>query len=129
LARLIHWATERGDVQVQYGRGAKYGTVQFKLYRDGAALSALMISLGKIYVPFDFMGSQAPFGDSRDARDELRRRINEAVPAAAIPAEEERLNPSFDLTALADERNRDAFLKAIEWAFDEAHRAQTLAPT
>jgi hypothetical protein len=51
------------------------------------------------------------------------------VPAAAIPAEEERLNPSFDLTALADERNRDAFLKAIEWAFDEAHRAQTLAPT
>jgi hypothetical protein len=68
--------------------------------------------------------SQAPFGDSREARDELRRRVNAAVPDAAIPTEEVRPRPSFSVTALADEQALEGFFGAMEWAFDQAVEAQ-----
>jgi hypothetical protein len=68
--------------------------------------------------------SQAPFADSRESRDELRRRINEAAPAADVPPEEERIRPSFKLGAIADEQVRRGFFAAMQWAFDQALQAQ-----
>jgi hypothetical protein len=104
------------------------GHAQIRLGDDGALLTAFNVwSYGAVEIPFDFMisafqrnGSQTPFGNSREARDELRRRINDAVPGANIPSEDDRIRPSFGLTALANEDVRYAFLAAVEWAFDQA---------
>jgi hypothetical protein len=123
---LIGWANAREEVRVDYGRGGEWGSVQFKLVRDGSVLlSPLNLrSSGRIEVRFDFMGSQPPFGNSPKSRDELRRRLKQAVPLADIPAEGERARPTFDLDLLTDKQARQGFVSAIEWAFDEARRAQ-----
>jgi hypothetical protein len=125
---LIDWADGRDGVRVLYGQGARSGSAQIRLGDDGALLTAFNVwSYGAVEIPFDFMisafqrnGSQTPFGNSRQARDELRRRINDAVPGANIPSEDDRIRPSFSLTALADEDVRHAFFAAVEWAFDQA---------
>lgn len=103
------------------------GSAQIWLDRGGASLQAFRVwSYGSVEIPFDFMGysGQAPFGASRTARDELRRRINEAVDGARIPPEERRPRPSFSLKELSGEDARSRFLNAVEWAFDQAHQAQ-----
>lgn len=131
---LIAWAEAHDGVRVEYGKGVRSGSAGIRLDRGGTALHAFNVwSYGAVEVPFDFMGytSQAPFADSRSARDELRRRINEAAPGARIPTEEQRPRPSFSLNARRDEHARKLFLDAIEWAFDQAHEAQsprTLTP-
>lgn len=66
-----------------------------------------------------------PLPERRSARDEPRRRINQAVPGARIPTEEQRPGPSFSLNALGDEHTRQRFLDAIESAFDQARQAQS----
>jgi hypothetical protein len=83
-------------------------------------------SYDAVEIPFDFMRDlgHAPFADSRESRDQLRRRINEAAPVANIPREEERIRPSFKLEALADEQTRQRFFAAMQWAFDQALQAQ-----
>lgn len=124
---VIAWANGRNGVRMSYGQGAQSGSAQVWLEQDGASLNALRIwSYGSVEIPFDFMGymSQAPFDDDREARDELRRRINAAVPDAAIPSEEVRRRPSFPITALDDEQARKEFFSAMEWAFDQAVAAQ-----
>jgi hypothetical protein len=68
--------------------------------------------------------SQARFAESRSARDELRRRINQATISAQIPPEEQRPRPSFSLNALSDEQTRKRFLDTIEWSFNQAQQAQ-----
>jgi hypothetical protein len=125
---LIAWAEARHGVRVIYGKGAQDGSAGIRLDDDGASLHAFNVwtSPGSVEIPFDFMGSlsQAPFAEHRKVRDELRRRINKAVPNAEIPAEEQRPRPSFSLHALGDEHVRRGFLDTIEWAFDEARQAQ-----
>ena len=124
---VIDWAKARDGVRVVYGKGARDGSAQVGLEQDGASLSAFRVwSYGRVEIPFDFMRylSQAPFSDSRAARDELRDRINAAVADAQIPSEALRPRPSFGLAALADEQARQGFFAAIEWAFDQAHQAQ-----
>jgi hypothetical protein len=94
---------------------------------DGATFHAFNVwTYGAIEIPVDFMGlnRQAPFAGDRAVRDELRRRINQAVPQARIPPEEQRRRPSFLLTAVADETVQRGFLGAVEWAFKQAHTAQ-----
>jgi hypothetical protein len=123
---LIEWAKGREDVQLDYGRGAQTGSVHFRLQHGRARLlTAFTIwTDGTVAIPFEWM--QSPFFDSRSARAELRRRINEGAPAADLPPEppeQRRTYPSFRLSALADEQARQGFLAAIEWAFDEARRA------
>jgi hypothetical protein len=126
---LIDWAKGRDGVRLLYGHGARSGSAQIRLDDGGALLlTAFNVwSYGAVEIPFDFMisafqrnGSQTPFGNSRQARDELRGRINDAVPGANIPSEDNRIRPSFSLTALADEAVRQAFIAAVEWAFDQA---------
>lgn len=124
---VIGWANGRNGVRIRYGQGVQSGSAQVWLELEGASLNALRLwSYGSVEIPFDFMGymSQAPFGDSREARDELRRRVNAAVPDAAIPTEEVRPRPSFSVTALADEQALEGFFGAMEWAFDQAVEAQ-----
>jgi hypothetical protein len=124
---LIAWAGTRPDVRVDYGQGPQSGSAQFKLLHEGATLlTAFNIwSDGRVGIMFDYMHNQAPFADSREKRDELRRRINEAVPTANIPSEEQRRRPTFSLRALADEPARQGFIAAMAWAFDAARKAQT----
>jgi hypothetical protein len=126
---LIAWAEAHQRARVVYGKGARDGSAGIRLDHDGASLHAFNVwtSPGSVEIPFDFMGSfsQAPFAERRSARDELRRRINEAVPGAKIPTEEQRPRPSFSLNALGDEQARQRFLDAIEWAFDQARQAQS----
>jgi hypothetical protein len=113
-------------VSLTYGTGLKWGSALVKLQRDRTVmLNAFhMYSDGWLHVPFSYMHSQPPFGASRESRDELRRRIREAVPEAAIPAEEERENPSLSLDQMADESVRAAFVAAFEWAFEQVRNAQ-----
>jgi hypothetical protein len=124
---VIDWAKARDDVRVEYGRGSREASAKVRFDHDGAALTAFNLwSYNAVEIPFDFMRdlSQAPFADTRESRDELRRRINEAAPTANIPVEEERIRPSFKLEALADEQARQGFFAAMQWAFDQALRAQ-----
>jgi hypothetical protein len=123
---LIEWAETRDGVRVDYGRGAKDGSAGIRLDRDGASLHAFNVwSNGSVEIPFDFMRmGQAPFDSDRHLRDELRRRVNEAVPGARIPSEEKKIRPNFALSALRDDSTRHEFCGAIEWAFDQAVAAQ-----
>jgi hypothetical protein len=92
-----------------------------------AALHAFNVwSYGSVEIPFDYMRdmAQAPFDRDRELRDELRRRLNEAVPDARIPGEDKRIRPSFALSALRADSTRQEFYGAIEWAFDQAVAAQ-----
>jgi len=75
---------------------------------------------GSLQVDFSAM----PFAESRELREELRRRINEAVPEANIPDEGEKRHVRwFSLAALSDKQVRDEFLRAVEWAFGQLRRA------
>jgi hypothetical protein len=53
--------------------------------------------------------------------EELRRRINGAVPAADIPPGA--ALPNFQLSALLDMHTLQCFLVTMDWALDEARRA------
>jgi hypothetical protein len=98
----------------------------FAFRANDASLHAFNVwSNGRVEIPFTFFGlGDAPFDRDRGLRDELRRRLNEAVPDARIPGEDKRPNPSFALSALRDDATRQGFYGAIEWAFDEVVAAQ-----
>jgi len=65
---------------------------------------------GSLQVDFSAM----PFAESRELREELRRRINEAVPEANIPDEGEKRHVRwFSLAALSDKQVRDEFLEPL----------------
>jgi hypothetical protein len=124
---LIEWAETRDGVRVDYGQGARSGSAGIRLDRNGASLHAFNVwSYGSVEIPFDYMRDmgQAPFDSDRELRDELRRRLNEAVPDARIPDEDRRIRPSFALSTLRDDSTRQEFCDAIEWAFDQAAAAQ-----
>jgi hypothetical protein len=70
------------------------------------------------------MGGQPPFGASRAARDELRRRISEALPTKTLATETEATNPGFKVSELVDPSSFHGFIEAIEWGFQEARNAQ-----
>ncbi len=127
---LIEWAEARDGVRVDYGQGARSASAGVRLDRDGASLYAFNIwSYGSVEIPFDFMRDmgQAPFDHDRELRDELRGRVNEAVPDARVPGEENRMRPSFALSALREDSKRQGFCGAIEWALDQAVAAQSAA--
>jgi hypothetical protein len=116
---VMDWAKDRDDVRIGYGRGAKDGSAMIRLENKHVSLAAFNLwSYNAVEIPFDFMRAfdQAPFADRRESRDQLRQRINEAVPGAHIPPEGQRPRPSFELDALADEPSRLGFLAAIQWA-------------
>jgi hypothetical protein len=122
---LIEWAESKQppDVRVTYGTGRDYGSAIVKLHGERAApLTAFLVwTDGSLQIDF----SSAHLPASRELREQLRRRINDAVPDADIPAEGERPRVlSFGLGALSDQGVRDGFFRAIEWAFGEARRAQ-----
>jgi hypothetical protein len=126
--RLIEWAEAHEGMRVEYGEGAHEGSAAIWLDRDGACLRAFFIwTYDKLEIPFGFMGVDDPFRRDRALRDELRRRLNEAIPDASIPDEDKRRRPSFTLSALRDDSTRQAFFGAIEWAFDQAVAAKVEA--
>ena len=121
---LFGWAEPHPAVSVDFGKGATNGTATFRL-QGGAVLTAFRLwSDGGLQIPFSFMGDQPPFGASREARDELRRRISEALPDKNLRPEEETTNPGFKVPLLADSAVFDGFIAAIEWAFEQARAAQ-----
>ena len=124
---LIDWAEseDRPDVLATYGTGSGSGSASIKLHRGNVRLSTAFSvwTNGSIQFPFYYLN--APFTESRDLREEFRRRINEAVPDANLPPEGAKTYaPSFSLDALADKQTLQRLLRAVEWAFDEARRAQ-----
>lgn len=125
---LIDWAEseDRPDVLATYGTGLVFGSASIKLHRGSVRLSTAFSvwTNGSIEFPFHILN--APFSESRDLREEFRRRINEAVPDANLPPEA--IAPSFSLAALADKQTLQRLLRAVEWAFDETRRAQAPPP-
>ncbi|HTZ06677.1 MAG TPA: hypothetical protein VMB53_13155, partial [Gaiellaceae bacterium] len=92
------------------GRGAQFGSARVLVEREGLpTLRAFRLySSGQIEIPLRRVQSDA-------VRDELRHRINEAVPGVSQgPA------PTFYLDALGDDHTRERFFAAMEWAFDHA---------
>jgi hypothetical protein len=127
---LIDWAESesRPDVRVSYGTGSGLGSASVRLHRGNVRLSTAFSVWTDGSIQFPFYHLNAPFSESRDLRDEFRRRINEALPNANLPPEGEKLDgPYISLGALSDEQTRQRLLKAIEWAFDQVRRAQALS--
>jgi hypothetical protein len=122
---LINWAEsdDRPDVRADYGTGMVRGSASIKLApgRTTLCTACALWTDGTVQIPFIYLGS--PFSESRDARDELRRRINDAVPEADIPTDDAITAPDFSLRALSDERARRDFLGVVEWVFEQARQA------
>jgi hypothetical protein len=123
--QLIDWAEsdDRSDVRADYGTGKDNGSASIKLApgRNTVSTAFSVWTDGSVQIPFYYLG--APFTESRDARVELRRRINEAVPHAGIPIDDKMTGPTFSLRVLSDKQVRQRFLEVIDWVFSEARRA------
>jgi len=107
---VLRWARDHDDVRIEFGRGAQFGSARVLVEREGLpTLRAFRLySSGQIEIPLRRVQSDA-------VRDELRHRINEAVPGVSQgPA------PTFYLDALGDDHTRERFFAAMEWAFDHA---------
>jgi len=124
---VIDWAKAHEDLKVEYGRGGQSAHATLRFKQGSATLTPLRLrSSGLAVIPFDVMGRTTPFSN-RASRAELRRRLNDAVPAAQITAEGKATSRGrFRLEALSDEEVRQAFFGCIDWAFDEAVRAQAI---
>jgi hypothetical protein len=120
---VIEWAESEqpSDVHVDYGTGREHGSAKVKLHRDRTALTGFLVwTDGSVQIDF----SATPFAESAELRDELWRRINEAVPEAEIPPEDEKRRVRwFSLGALSDKQVQRDFFSSAEWAFDELRRA------
>ena len=124
VERLLAWAADRRLV-IRYGTGAKYATVQLRFERDGTTVPTVFLqSDGTVYLYFSTLPSLPPF-DDRERRDELRIRLAEAVPAAAIRPEDVQTDPTIPLATLTDREALGKFFAAFDWAFEEARRTQT----
>lgn len=122
---LIEWAAGRGDVDIYYGGGDEFGSAKCRLTQDGTVMLRpfRIYSDGSAMIAFTEMRGQPPFDDP-EMRAKLRRRLNETAPDGNLLAEHVEWEPSFSLHALSDEEARRRFVAAIEWAFQEASRAQ-----
>jgi hypothetical protein len=122
---LINWAEsdDRPDVRADYGTGMVRGSASIKLApgRTTLCTACALWTDGTVQIPFIYLGP--PFSESRDARDELRRRINDAVPEANIPTDDAITPPDFSLRAVSDERARRDFLAVVDWVFEQARQA------
>jgi hypothetical protein len=123
---LMQWAKQQG-AKFEYGSGRRFGGVYISLRNADAELQALDISTGgTVSISFSVMKAraQSPFAEDLAKRDEFRKRLREVLPTATVPSESKRLHPQIDLALLADDDVRARFLQVIEWAFDQAKRAQ-----
>jgi hypothetical protein len=68
-----------------------------------------------IYIYFSHLSSMPPF-DQRAERDDLRARLANALPAATIASEDDKLEPTVPFDAIAAPEERAAFTALIESA-------------
>jgi hypothetical protein len=112
---LLGWAANRGLI-VRYGSGAHYATAQIRLKYKGRAVPILFIQSGwTIYIYFSHLSSMPPF-DQRAERDDLRAGLANALPAATIASEDDKLEPTVPFDAIAAPEARAAFTALIESA-------------
>jgi hypothetical protein len=100
---LIDWAEseDRPDVRATYGTGSGLGSASVKLHRGNVRLSTAFSvwTDGSIQFPFYYLN--APFSESRDLREQFRRRINEAVPTRTSRPRAKRHTPHTSASVLS----------------------------
>lgn len=126
LATRFTPATIHGVIEVLRAWRALGGYVTFGTSNDiGAFLHVrepgsathvwplVIYSYGSIEVVFQWLASRPPFDDVR-MRDELRNRLNRA---RGVAIEDSKLNvrPTFSVDVLADVRDRQSVVDALEW--------------
>ena len=123
---LINWAEseDRPDIRVEYGTGSLLGTAKVKMNRGRITLSTAFYIRTDGTVQIIFVYLKAPFDESRKDRDELRRRINEAVPQANIPYDDG-VEMRLRSPPSENSQTRDRFFTVIGWAFDKARQAES----
>ena len=116
--RVLEWA-ERRDLRLWFGSGQKDGSFQAGLDdASGKFFPFALYTYGRVEVQFQFLLRRAPF-NAHERRVELQQRLN-VIPGVEIPDEGLGKRPSISLEALTDESALQAFLSAMDWAFEQA---------
>lgn len=121
---IMEWARRLG-LREWFGSGAVMGSFVPTLdLPDGESFWPITLwTYGQLELNFQWLVPRRPF-DQLDMRRGLARRIEEAVSGVTISETRLDKRPSFPLAALAAAEAREAFLAAIEWAFDAARTAR-----
>jgi hypothetical protein len=116
---LLSWARSIG-VDVWWGRGMRDGS--FLLWREGSRQWFISCyTYGRIEVLFAYMKRSGPF-QSRELREELRRRLNE-IADVSIGSEALDRRPSIPLITLQSGEALQGFLAALTWMLEQYERA------
>ncbi len=118
--RILAWAKER-FTRIEWGKGRATGTYTPVL--DLAGMPHYLVYVrtnGRILILFDPM-KRRPYFDSDENRHELRNRLN-AIPDISIPEDDINMNPSIDLSVLADPVKLKGVLDALDWALEMIKR-------
>jgi hypothetical protein len=118
--KILAWAKERFS-RIEWGKGRATGTYTPVL--DLAGMSHYLVYVrtnGRILILFDPM-KRRPYFDSDENRHELRKRLN-AIPGISIPEDDININPSIDLSVLADPVKLKGVLDALDWALEMIKR-------
>jgi hypothetical protein len=118
-ARLVReWAVKRG-LRLWWGRGFEWGG-WVPVYDPPSGRGYQFFELwssGNLEVQFKYLGAHPAFS-SREAREELRRRLN-AIPGISLPPEVVDRLRSFRLGDLRDERALQQLLAVFGWVLDQ----------
>jgi hypothetical protein len=113
---LIEWA-RLNMTDFWYGKGATAGSCIPRLALANSRLYLFALwTYGTIEMQFQHMRTP-PFNDE-NRRLELIDKLNR-ISGIAIPRDGARRRPTFDMSALSSERERNQFLETMEWAIDQ----------
>lgn len=120
--RIFQWAVGRGDLRLWFGSGQKEGSFQAGLDNASGYLFPFgLYTLGRIEVQFQWMLRRPPFS-ARERRVELQRKLN-AIPGVHIADDSLEKRPSIPLQALTGHDALEAFLRVMDWSFEQAKAA------
>jgi len=117
---ILDWAAQLG-LRVEYGRGARDGSLMPGSDEGAACYPFALYTYGRIEIQFQSLRRRSPF-DDLERRKELQAKLN-AIPGVGIPDDRLGIRPSFALEVLQPQAALDAFLKTMRWVIDEVRSA------
>jgi hypothetical protein len=120
--KIVQWAATRG-LRAAWGGGAIDGSYYPILDHVGDWYAAVTLwSYGKAELQFQWFRLRRPFDDEQK-RLEFRDRLNE-IDGVSIPPDAITRRPSILLTDLNRDDRMEAFLRALDWFYDEVLAAE-----
>jgi hypothetical protein len=118
--RILHWAQDR-ELAISWGAGEKQGSFSLQVPVNGELRSMIGIwTYGKVEIQFEYMRSQAPFGDDA-LRLQLLKMLN-AIPGLALPPDSINRRPTFDLAVVYAPAHFDQFIAVLDWFVEIVRR-------